>query len=129
MTQTLIVTDDDNTLNATVILLDDEPPEPKQEGYNYTGGWKLVTNLILAGDRDYNGTSTIAFDQIFLVKQTRYRKGDHTDYITIEKDEDRELRNMKQTNVYLIWWQNLVPQEEFLASKMIEKEKKRKKKN
>jgi hypothetical protein len=123
-----VITDDDSTLNGTVTLLDDEPPEPKQKGYTYTGGWKLVTNLILAGDRNYNGTSRIAVDQIYLVKSNRYRVGDHTDYIVMEKDEDRELRNMKQDSVYLIWWQNLMPQEEFLSATMKEREKQKKKK-
>ena len=44
-------------------------------------------------------------NQIYLVK--KHRKGDHTDYIILEKEEDRQLRNMSHDRVYLIWWQNL----------------------
>lgn len=122
--QSLVVTDDDNTYNATVRLLDDEPPEPDQ-GIDYTGGWKMVTNVVLHGDRDYNGTSRFSRDQIYLVKKAKFRKGDYTDYIILELDEDRELRNMDYDNVYLIWWQNLMPPEEFKAAKMKEAAKKK----
>ena len=113
--QTLVLTDSDSTYNGTMTLLDDEPPDPDQ-GLEYTGGWKLCNNLILHGDRDYEGTSQFAKNQIYLVKINR--KGDSTDYIEIEKDEDRQLRNMRCDRAYLIWWQNLMPPDEFAAAKM-----------
>jgi len=88
-----------------VILLDDEPPDPKQGGVEYTGGWKLVGQLKLQGERDLNGTMEIPRNQIYLVKEQR--KGNHTDYIELERDTDRQLRNMSGDRLYLVWWQNL----------------------
>jgi hypothetical protein len=117
--QRLILTDSDSTYNGTMKFLDDEPPDPDQ-GLEYTGGWKLCSDLVLHGDRNYEGTSQFAKNQIYLVKHNKYRKGDATDYIEIEKDEDRQLRNMKSDRMYLIWWQNLMPPEEFTAAKMKE---------
>ena len=92
-------------MNASTILLDDEPPDPQQDGYDYTGGWKLVGYIQLRGNTEFNGTMEIPRNQIYLVKV--HRKGDHTDYIILEKEEDRQLRNMSHDRVYLIWWQNL----------------------
>jgi hypothetical protein len=80
--------DDEHDLNASAILLDDEPPDPKQDGYEYTGGWKLVSYLQLRGDINMNGTMEIPLNQIYLVKKNR--KGDHTDYIILEKEKDRQ---------------------------------------
>lgn len=114
--QRLIITDDENTLNGEFVLLDDDPPDPDQEGVDYTGGWKLCGNLKLVGDRNYHGTMQFARDQIYLVK-SRGRNGTSDDYIEIEKDEHRQLRNMSADSLYLVWWQNLVPPEEFVAGK------------
>lgn len=74
----------------------------------------------------------IPHNQIYLVKI--HRKGDHTDYIIIEKDEDRQLRNMSRDRVYLVWWQNLRTPVEYnagllRAQEIIERKKLKKAKN
>ena len=108
--------DDENDLNASVTLLDDQPPEPEQEGYDYTGGWKMVGDLQVRGEMDVQGSMEIPKNQIYLVK--KIRKGNHTDYIEIDSDEDRQLRNMMRNRVYLIWWQNLRTPIEYDAALM-----------
>ncbi len=120
--QKLVITDDENTRNGEFTLLDDDPPDPIQEGIDYTGGWKLCGNLVLFGDRDYHGTMQFEKDQIFLVKTTG-RQGTSDDYIEIDRNEDRQLRNMSPDRLYLVWWQNLVPPEEFVANTVKIKQK------
>ena len=78
--QRLLLVDADGDKCATFILEDDDPPQPKQEGYTNNPGWKLVSNLELLGDLNWHGTVQFQKDQIFLVKEMEFREGNYNDY-------------------------------------------------
>jgi hypothetical protein len=64
---------------AGCVLVDDEPPGLER-------GWKLVTGIQRTG----NGAKfTIPKDQILRTCTANSRKGDTTDYTTIEAEDDR----------------------------------------
>ena len=91
-------------MQATCILVDNEPAPPKNAGYQADKGWKEINTLVVKAG---GGNFLIPKDQLLAVTD----KG----YMVIKSDENRVLSKLSGTKNYLFWYHHLFAKEEWEA--------------